>query len=41
MGSLNKMALDTGSVVVVRSNFRSGDEDMFGSEAWGSEGIRM
>ena len=40
------MASDIRSVVVVRSNFGSGDEDVFGSElwvleVWGSEGIRM
>lgn len=46
MGSLNKMASDTGIVMVVRSNFCSRDEDVFGSElwvskVWGSERIGM
>lgn len=34
MGSLNERASDTGIVVVLRLNFCSGDEDVFGSELW-------
>ena len=41
MGSLKSRASDTGRVMVVRSNFCRGGEDVLVSELWGSEGDGM
>lgn len=41
MGSFRSSSSDTGSVVVVRSNFCRGGEDVLVSELWGSGGVGM